>query len=39
MLLADVYPIPITVALGVVAGVLLLAIAASILWPKRKPSQ
>jgi tellurite resistance protein TerC len=36
MVIADIYPIPITVALGIVAGVLLLSIVASILWPKRE---
>jgi tellurite resistance protein TerC len=39
MLLADVYPIPITVALGVVAGVLLLSVVASILWPKSESTR
>jgi tellurite resistance protein TerC len=33
MLLADVYKIPIGIALGVVAGCLLLSVLASIIWP------
>jgi tellurite resistance protein TerC len=36
MLLAEVYPIPIAVALGVIGVVLLLSVLASILWPKQK---
>jgi tellurite resistance protein TerC len=36
MLLANVYPIPITVALGVIGAVLLLSVLASMLWPKQK---
>jgi tellurite resistance protein TerC len=33
MLLADIYKIPIGIALGVVAGVLALSVIASIIWP------
>jgi tellurite resistance protein TerC len=33
MLLADLYKIPIGIALGVVAGCLLLSVLASIIWP------
>ena len=36
MLLGEVYPIPITITLLVVGGVLLIAILASIIWPKRE---
>ena len=36
MLLADVYPVPIGAALGVVAGILLLSIVASILQPRKE---
>lgn len=36
MVVADIYPIPITVALGVVAGVLIISVIASILWPKEE---
>lgn len=35
MVMADIYPIPITLALSVVAGVLLISVVASILWPKQ----
>ena len=34
MLLADVYPIPVGAALGVICAMLGLAIAASLIWPK-----
>lgn len=36
MLLSEVYPIPIAITLLVVGGVLLIAILASIIWPKRE---
>jgi len=36
MLIAKWYEIPVGWALGVVGGILLLAILASILWPKRE---
>ncbi|HAL57241.1 MAG TPA: hypothetical protein DCP63_12425 [Bacteroidetes bacterium] len=36
MVVAEVYPIPITIALGVVGGVLLISVAASILRPKKE---
>ncbi|MEX2089706.1 MAG: TerC family protein [Bacteroidota bacterium] len=35
MVMADIYPIPIVLALSVVAGVLLVSVVASILWPKQ----
>ena len=35
MLLADVYKLPVGVALGVIAGILLIAIVASVLRPRR----
>jgi tellurite resistance protein TerC len=39
MLLAEVYLIPITLALGIVAGVLALSILASVIWPKPESVQ
>lgn len=36
MLLADTYKIPTAVALGVVLGILVLSIFASMLWPKKE---
>jgi tellurite resistance protein TerC len=39
MLLAEVYPIPITLALGIVAGVLAFSILASVIWPKPESVQ
>jgi tellurite resistance protein TerC len=36
MVLSDIYHVPITVALGVIAGVLTLSVVASIIWPKKK---
>jgi tellurite resistance protein TerC len=35
MFLTDFYKVPILVALGVILGILLASIAASLLWPKR----
>ncbi len=35
MLLADVYKIPVGVALGVVAGILLVAVVASVMRPRK----
>lgn len=35
MLIADLYKIPIGAALGVVAGILLLSVLASLIWPKK----
>jgi tellurite resistance protein TerC len=35
MLLADIYKIPTGVALGVVAGFLLLSVLASLIWPRK----
>jgi tellurite resistance protein TerC len=35
MLLADVYKLPVWVALGVIAGILLIAVLASVLRPRR----
>lgn len=39
MLLSDYYPIPIAVALGVVAGVLVISVVVSLLFPKKKPAR
>jgi tellurite resistance protein TerC len=39
MLLAEVYPISITLALGIVAGVLAFSILASVIWPKPESVQ
>lgn len=36
MLIADIYKIPTEIALGVVAGVLLVAVIASIIWPRKQ---
>jgi len=36
MLLADLVDVPIGVALGVIAGVLILCVAASLFWQPRK---
>ena len=36
MLLAEVFPIPIGIALGVVGAVLILSVVASIIWPKQE---
>jgi len=36
MLLAEVFPIPIGIALGVVGAVLVLSVVASIIWPKQE---
>jgi len=36
MLLAEIFPIPIGIALGVVGAVLLLSVVASMLWPKQE---
>jgi len=36
MLVSEHYPIPIHIALAVVAGILLTSIAASLLFPKKK---
>lgn len=35
MVMVDIYPIPIALALSVVAGVLLVSVFASVLWPKQ----
>lgn len=34
MIVSDFFPVPISIALSVVAGVLLLSIVASVMWPK-----
>jgi len=39
MLLSNVYPIPIGVSLGVVAGTLVIAIAASLWYPAPPPQK
>jgi tellurite resistance protein TerC len=36
MLLADVYKLPIGVALGVIAGILLISVIASVMRPRQK---
>jgi tellurite resistance protein TerC len=36
MLLAEVFPIPIGIALGVVGALLVLSVVASIIWPKQE---
>jgi tellurite resistance protein TerC len=36
MLVADFYKIPTEIALGVVAGVLFIAVIASIIWPRKE---
>jgi tellurite resistance protein TerC len=36
MLLAEIYPIPIGIALGAIGTVLLVSVLVSILWPKQK---
>jgi tellurite resistance protein TerC len=36
MLIANIYEIPTEIALGVVAGVLFIAVLASIIWPRKK---
>jgi len=36
MLVADFYKMPIEIALGVVVGVLLISVIASIIWPRRE---
>ena len=38
MVIADLYKIPIGVSLGVVAGLLIMAIVASVIWPQRSSS-
>jgi hypothetical protein len=37
MMVVDVYKIPIGVSLGVIAGILGLSVAASLLWPVAEP--
>jgi tellurite resistance protein TerC len=37
MLVADLYHIPIGAALGVIAGVLVLSVIASLVWPRKHP--
>jgi tellurite resistance protein TerC len=39
MLLAELYPIPIMVALGVVASVIALSVIASVVWPAKKEGE
>ena len=36
MLLAEIFPVPIGIALGVIGAVLLLSVVASLLWPRQK---
>jgi tellurite resistance protein TerC len=35
MMLVDIYKIPIGLSLSVVAGILLLSVLASLIWPRR----
>ncbi|RMI27585.1 MAG: TerC family protein [Calditrichaeota bacterium] len=37
MLLADIYPIPVEIALGVIGGILVISVMASLLFPAEKP--
>ncbi len=37
MVFTDLFPVPITVSLLVVAGLLLASVVGSLLWPKRRP--
>lgn len=39
MLLADVYKIPIVIALSVVAGILIVSVAASVVWPRKQAAK
>lgn len=39
MVLADIYKLPIGIALGVVAGILIASVAASVLWPHKQTSR
>ena len=36
MLLADVYKMPIVIALSVVAGILIMSVVASVVWPRKQ---
>jgi len=36
MLLADFYPVPVGISLAVIASVLVLSVAASLIWPDTK---
>lgn len=36
MLIADIYKIPIVIALSVVAGILIMSVAASVVWPRKQ---
>jgi tellurite resistance protein TerC len=36
MMISEIYEIPIPIALGVVGGLLLLSIAASLIWPLKE---
>jgi tellurite resistance protein TerC len=38
MLLVDIYPLPIAVALGAVVGILAISVGASVLWPGERKS-
>ncbi|HEX8327843.1 MAG TPA: TerC family protein [Hymenobacter sp.] len=39
ILFESIYPIPMPVALGVVGGLLVLSVAASVIWPKKEAEQ
>jgi hypothetical protein len=36
MVLSNVYKVPVGISLGVVAGILAVAVLASVLWPPKK---
>ncbi|MBI5476681.1 MAG: TerC family protein [Ignavibacteriales bacterium] len=39
MLIVDVYKIPIAIALGVVAGILIISVIASVVWPRKETNK
>jgi tellurite resistance protein TerC len=39
MLLAEIYKIPVVVALGAIIGILLVSILASVIWPRQEESE
>ena len=39
MLVSEFYHIPVVAALGVIVGILLLAILASIIWPRKEEAE
>jgi len=38
MMIATIYEIPVGIALGVIAGVLLISVVVSVLWPPKEES-